>query len=166
MSGKKLSDLLRRELAEDPRVTGVTADSRKVKRGYLFAALPGAKVDGRDFVPAAVRAGASAVIAEAMLNASVPVIKVADARRAYALAAAAFWGAQPKTCVAVTGTNGKTSVATFCRQIFERLGHASPSVPMLADLRPSRWKIWRQKAAIEVLPLVPVTATQVFGWRP
>jgi UDP-N-acetylmuramoyl-L-alanyl-D-glutamate--2,6-diaminopimelate ligase len=59
------------------------------------------------------------------------VIKVADPRRAYALAAAAFWGRQPRTCVAVTGTNGKTSVAGFCRQIFAAAGRRSASMGTL-----------------------------------
>jgi UDP-N-acetylmuramoyl-L-alanyl-D-glutamate--2,6-diaminopimelate ligase len=128
---RRLSDLLRRDVSPDPWVEGVTADSRKVKRGWLFAALPGATADGREFIPAAVAAGACAVIADAAAEACVPVVEVGDARRAYALAAAAFWGAQPATCVAVTGTNGKTSVATFCRQIFERLGHVSASMGTL-----------------------------------
>ncbi|HEX3405725.1 MAG TPA: Mur ligase family protein, partial [Caulobacteraceae bacterium] len=131
MTARRLSDLLRRDLAADPLIEGVTADSRKVKRGWLFVALPGVHADGRDFVPAALKAGAAAVIAEAPVNAGVPVVQVRDARRAYALAAAAFWGVQPGTCVAVTGTNGKTSVATFCQQIFERLGHASASMGTL-----------------------------------
>lgn len=131
MTARRLSELLRRDLAVDPVIEGVTADSRKVKPGFLFAALPGASADGRDFVPVAVKAGAAAVIAEAPVKANAPVIQVHDARRAYALAAAAFWGAQPATCVAVTGTNGKTSVATFCRQIFERLGHSSASMGTL-----------------------------------
>ena len=131
MTRRRLSELLRRDVAPDPLIAGVTADSRKVKPGWLFAALPGASADGRDFVPAALKAGAAAVIAEAPVQAGVPVVQVHDARRAYALAAAAFWGAQPATCVAVTGTNGKTSVATFCRQIFERLGHASASMGTL-----------------------------------
>jgi len=103
-----------------------------VRPGWLFAALPGAKADGRSFVPAALSAGAAAVLAgEAMPGLAAPVIQVGDPRRAYALAAAAFHGAQPKTCVAVTGTNGKTSVAVFCRQIFERAGHASASMGTL-----------------------------------
>jgi len=131
VTARRLSELLRRDVAIDPVIKGVTADSRKVKPGWLFAALPGASADGRDFVPAAVKAGAAAVIAESPVKAGAPVVQVHDARRAYALAAAAFWGAQPTTCVAVTGTNGKTSVATFCRQIFERLGHASASMGTL-----------------------------------
>ncbi len=131
MSGKRLSELMRRDLAVDPMITGVTADSRKVKPGYLFAALSGAKADGREFVASALAAGAAAVISETPLATAAPVIVVGDARRSYALAAANFWGAQPAVCVAVTGTNGKTSVATFCRQIFERLGHSSASMGTL-----------------------------------
>ncbi len=131
MSGKRLSALLRRDLAVDPVIAGVTADSRKVKPGYLFAALAGAKADGREFVASALAAGAAAILSETPLAIDAPVVVVEDARRAYALAAAAFWGAQPATCVAVTGTNGKTSVATFCRQIFERQGHSSASMGTL-----------------------------------
>jgi UDP-N-acetylmuramoyl-L-alanyl-D-glutamate--2,6-diaminopimelate ligase len=78
-----------------------------------------------------VAAGAAAILSEGPVAVAAPVVEVHDARRAYALAAAAFWGAQPATCVAVTGTNGKTSVATFCRQIFERLGHKSASMGTL-----------------------------------
>jgi UDP-N-acetylmuramoyl-L-alanyl-D-glutamate--2,6-diaminopimelate ligase len=128
---RRLSELLRRDLAVDPMIEGVTADSRKVKPGWLFVAMPGTKTDGRDFAQAAVAAGAAAVLSEGPVAVAAPVIEVVDARRAYALAAAAFWGAQPPVCVAVTGTNGKTSVATFCRQIFQRLGHKSASMGTL-----------------------------------
>jgi UDP-N-acetylmuramoyl-L-alanyl-D-glutamate--2,6-diaminopimelate ligase len=128
----RLSDILRADLDVDPVISGVTADSRKVRPGYLFAALPGSKVDGRAFIPTAVQAGASAILAgEAHPELPVPVAHAWDVRRAYALAAGAFYGEQPKVCVAVTGTNGKTSVAAFCRQIFDRLGHKSASMGTL-----------------------------------
>jgi UDP-N-acetylmuramoyl-L-alanyl-D-glutamate--2,6-diaminopimelate ligase len=128
----RLSALVRRDIDPDPEITGVTADSRQVKPGYLFAALPGAKTDGRRFVADALRAGAVAVIAgEALPGLSAPVVRACDPRRAYALAAAAFWGAQPETCVAITGTNGKTSVVTFCRQIFAACGRTSASMGTL-----------------------------------
>jgi UDP-N-acetylmuramoyl-L-alanyl-D-glutamate--2,6-diaminopimelate ligase len=131
----RLSDLLQRDLADDPIIEGVTADSRKVRPGYLFAALPGAKSDGKAFVPAALAQGAAAVLANAELpGLAAPVVRVADPRRAYALAAAAFWGRQPRTCVAVTGTNGKTSVAGFCRQIFATAGRSSASMGTLGVL--------------------------------
>jgi UDP-N-acetylmuramoyl-L-alanyl-D-glutamate--2,6-diaminopimelate ligase len=132
MTATRLSDLLQRDLPVDPMIEGVTADSRKVREGWLFAALPGASADGKRFVPAAMAQGAAAVIASDELpGLAAPVVKVADPRRAYALAAAAFWGRQPRTCVAVTGTNGKTSVAGFCRQIFAAAGRASASMGTL-----------------------------------
>jgi UDP-N-acetylmuramoyl-L-alanyl-D-glutamate--2,6-diaminopimelate ligase len=132
MSAMRLSELIRREVAVDPEITGVTADSRQVRPGYLFAALPGAKADGRAFIPAALQAGAAAVLASNDVEAiAAPVVHAGDLRRAYALAAAAFWGEQPRVCVAVTGTNGKTSVATFCRQIFTRLGRSAASMGTL-----------------------------------
>jgi UDP-N-acetylmuramoyl-L-alanyl-D-glutamate--2,6-diaminopimelate ligase len=130
--GVRLSELVKRDLAVDPVIAGVTADSRKVGRGFLFAALPGSAVDGRQFVPKAVSAGAAAVLApEDMPGAGVPVIASCDPRRAYALAAANFWRAQPPVVVAVTGTNGKTSVAAFCRQIFNACGARAASMGTL-----------------------------------
>jgi len=128
----RLSALLHRDLADDPEITGVTADSRLVRPGFLFAALSGAKVDGKAFAPAAVKAGAAAILSgEPIPGLAAPVIADHDPRRAYALAAAAFWGVQPRVCVAVTGTNGKTSVAGFCRQIFIRAGHKAASMGTL-----------------------------------
>ncbi|MDP1738184.1 MAG: UDP-N-acetylmuramoyl-L-alanyl-D-glutamate--2,6-diaminopimelate ligase [Caulobacter sp.] len=128
----RLSQVLQGNAGADPVITGVTADSRKVKPGFLFAALPGSKVDGRTYVDGAVAAGAAAILApDDVSHPAVPVVHATDLRRAYALAAAAFWGAQPAVCVAVTGTNGKTSVATFCRQIFARLGRKAASMGTL-----------------------------------
>ncbi len=128
----RLSQLVRRDLEVDPLIAGVTADSRKVRPGFLFAALPGSKVDGRDFIAGALQAGAAAVLtADDVAGVSAPVIRALDVRRAYALAAGAFYGAQPPVCVAVTGTNGKTSVAGFCRQIFDRLGQKAASMGTL-----------------------------------
>ena len=63
VQGRRLSDLLRRDLDRDPVVTGVTADSRKVGEGTLFCALPGSASDGRDFIPQALASGAAAVLA-------------------------------------------------------------------------------------------------------
>jgi UDP-N-acetylmuramoyl-L-alanyl-D-glutamate--2,6-diaminopimelate ligase len=128
----RLSDLLHREAPVDPVISGVTADSRRVRPGYLFAALPGSKGDGKAFVVQALAAGAAAVIAnEDIPGVAAPVVRVGDPRRAYALAAAAFHGRQPPVCVAVTGTNGKTSVAAFCRQIFAACGRSSASMGTL-----------------------------------
>ena len=138
----RLSDILCRDLDHDPVVTGITADSRKVGEGTLFCALPGLTPgtgnDGRDYIPQALAKGAAAILAPdgtTVDNASSLLVKVNDVRRAYALAAKAFYGAQPKTCVAITGTNGKTSVATFCRQIFSTLGHRSASMGTLGVVK-------------------------------
>jgi UDP-N-acetylmuramoyl-L-alanyl-D-glutamate--2,6-diaminopimelate ligase len=136
MTPQRLSVILRRPPQSfgdaDPVITGVTADSRKVTPGSLFAALPGSASNGRAFIPQALAAGAAAILTgEDVTGAKAAVVKVHDVRRAYALAARAFWGAEPKTIVAVTGTNGKTSVATFCRQIFARLGRTSASLGTL-----------------------------------
>ncbi len=133
MSALHLSDLLRRDLASDPIITGVTADSRKVAPGALFVALPGTTADGRAFIPQALAQGAAAVLAPSDTpDGAAPVLVTSgDVRRTYAIAARSFYGAQPKTCVAVTGTNGKTSVAAFCRQIWAGLGHKSASMGTL-----------------------------------
>ena len=112
-------------------ITGLAVDSREVKPGFLFAALPGTKVHGAEFIQYALRQGAGAILTDAtgarlaqdFLSLSDAALVVAeDPRQTLAFAAALWFGAQPETMVAVTGTNGKTSVATFIRQIWERLG--------------------------------------------
>lgn len=133
MSALRLSELLRRDVPADPEITGVTADSRKVGPGTLFVALPGSQADGRAFIPQALARGAAAVLAPAdtPVEAAPVLVTSGDVRRAYAIAARSFYGLQPRTCVAVTGTNGKTSVASFCRQIWASLGHVSASMGTL-----------------------------------
>jgi UDP-N-acetylmuramoyl-L-alanyl-D-glutamate--2,6-diaminopimelate ligase len=135
----RLSDLLRRDVASDPMITGVTSDSRKVAPGTLFVALPGSAADGRAFIPQALSQGAAAVLAPSDTDAGMAPVLVTsgDVRRAYAIAARSFYGAQPATCVAVTGTNGKTSVAAFCRQIWAALGLTSASMGTLGVLKQS-----------------------------
>src|SRR5437764_5939366 len=120
-------------------VSGIALDSRVVKPGNLFFALAGSKTDGARFVDAAVAAGAAAVVGDhAPAGCKVPFITVANPRRALALAAARFFPAQPATIAAVTGTSGKTSVAAFTRQIWERLGHASASIGTIGLVSPKR----------------------------
>ncbi|QTC90056.1 UDP-N-acetylmuramoyl-L-alanyl-D-glutamate--2,6-diaminopimelate ligase [Brevundimonas goettingensis] len=133
MSAIHLSDLLRRDVASDPVITGVTADSRKVAPGALFVALPGSAADGRAFIPQALAQGAAAILApvDTPVDTAPLLVTSGDVRRAYALAARSFYGAQPATCVAITGTNGKTSVAAFCRQIWAGLGLKSASMGTL-----------------------------------
>lgn len=130
----RLTDLLGPGLAANPRITGLTADSRKVGPGMLFAALPGAKMDGRAFIADALSRGAAAILAPQDTDAdtgAVPLVTAADPRQAFALAAAAFYGRQPETMAAVTGTNGKTSTANFTRQIWSILGHRSAALGTL-----------------------------------
>jgi UDP-N-acetylmuramoyl-L-alanyl-D-glutamate--2,6-diaminopimelate ligase len=133
----KLSDLLRRDVPADPVITGVTADSRKVAPGSLFVALPGSAADGRAFIPQALSQGAAAVLAPSDTDAALAPVLVTsgDVRRSYAIAARSFYGTQPATCVAITGTNGKTSVAAFCRQIWASLGLSAASMGTLGVLK-------------------------------
>ncbi|NBZ88704.1 UDP-N-acetylmuramoyl-L-alanyl-D-glutamate--2,6-diaminopimelate ligase [Stagnihabitans tardus] len=114
----------------DPVITGITADSRAVKPGFLFAALPGVAVHGATYAMAALERGAAAVLTDAKGAALFqgPTVVAEDPREALARAAALWFGAQPATMVAVTGTNGKTSTATFCRQIWNLLGHAAINI--------------------------------------
>jgi UDP-N-acetylmuramoyl-L-alanyl-D-glutamate--2,6-diaminopimelate ligase len=139
----KLGALLDREMAappgcEDLEIGGLTADSRAVQPGFLFAALPGSKADGIRFVPEALAKGAAAILAgEGLLPAQqAPVITAGSPRRAFALMAARFFARQPATVVAVTGTSGKTSVADFARQIFAALGRPAASLGTIGLVKP------------------------------
>ena len=115
-------------------ITGLSVDSRKVKPGHLFAALPGSAVHGGEFIQYALRMNAGAILtdaagaeiaAEVLAATDIPVLIVADPRLVLARAAARWFGAQPEKLVAITGTNGKTSVASFTRQIWEALGESA-----------------------------------------
>ncbi len=119
-------------------VTGLSADSRKVKPGFIFAALQGVAADGRDFVPQAIANGAIAVIGKDLLALGDAVaIDVDEPRLALAEASAAFYGRQPETVVAVTGTNGKSSTVDFLRQIWSASGLTSASMGTLGAIGPS-----------------------------
>jgi len=139
----KLADLPLKGARFDPRFAGlelggIAADSRRVKPGDLFVAVPGTKSDGLSFVPQALAAGAVAVMAEqaADVPAQIASIHVANARRALALAAAAFFPRQPRLIAAVTGTSGKTSVAAFTRQIWAALGEKAASIGTIGVVSP------------------------------
>jgi UDP-N-acetylmuramoyl-L-alanyl-D-glutamate--2,6-diaminopimelate ligase len=131
----RLRDLLGADTVLDPRadavdVKGLAVDSRVVKPGDLFFALAGTKTDGARFIQSAIGAGAIAVVGEHAPSGDLPVpfVTLSNPRRALSLAAARFFPLQPKTIAAVTGTSGKTSVAAFTRQIWQRLGHSSASI--------------------------------------
>ncbi len=124
-------------------IKGLTSDSRRIAPGFLFAALPGVKADGRAFVADALARGAVAVLGPAgmdwpaMVGAPMPAtghaarLAAANPRRAYALMAARFFARQPATICAVTGTNGKTSTVHFLRQIWTALGHRAAGIGTL-----------------------------------
>lgn len=130
---RPLSDLgLTARGGANPAITGLCVDSRASAPGMLFAALPGSVIHGAEYAEGALTRGAVALLtdaegaalaAEAIARHKPAVILAEDPRAALAAAAALWFGAQPDCMVAVTGTNGKTSVATFTRQIWTALGH-------------------------------------------
>ncbi len=126
--------------ASEVEFSGVTADSRKVAPGDLFVALAGVKADGAAFARAAAEAGAAAVLCATDANVgelAVPVIRSDDPRRALARIAATLYAPQPETVVAVTGTAGKTSVASFTRQIYAHAGFNAASIGTTGVVSPN-----------------------------
>ncbi|MCA0001254.1 UDP-N-acetylmuramoyl-L-alanyl-D-glutamate--2,6-diaminopimelate ligase [Mesorhizobium sp. B2-2-4] len=125
----------------DLEVTGISSDSRQVKPGVVFFALAGSKADGAVYAAEAAARGAAAIVAgkdSALGELPVPVLTVDDPRLALALSAARYFGKQPQTMVAVTGTSGKTSVAAFVRQIWEQAGFAAASIGTTGVVAPGR----------------------------
>ncbi|WP_040593738.1 UDP-N-acetylmuramoyl-L-alanyl-D-glutamate--2,6-diaminopimelate ligase [Mesorhizobium metallidurans] len=125
----------------DMEVTGISSDSREVKTGVVFFALAGTKADGAAYAADAARRGAAAIVAgkgSAIAGLPVPVLAVGDPRLALALSAARYFGKQPQTIVAVTGTSGKTSVAAFTRQVWEQAGFAAASIGTTGVVAPGR----------------------------
>ena len=132
------------KLGEGPmetRFTGLASDSREVKPGYLFAALPGTKVDGAEFMEDAVCRGAIAVlglpeVAPAAAALGVRFIADENPRKALARYAASFYASQPEVVAAVTGTNGKTSITVFLREIWTTLGKRAASMGTIGVVTP------------------------------
>ncbi|TPM44926.1 UDP-N-acetylmuramoyl-L-alanyl-D-glutamate--2,6-diaminopimelate ligase [Mesorhizobium sp. B2-2-3] len=125
----------------DLEVTGISSDSRQLKPGVVFFALAGSKADGAAYAADAAARGAAAIVAgkdSALGGLPVPVLAVDDPRLALALSAARYFGKQPQTMVAVTGTSGKTSVAAFVRQIWEQAGFAAASIGTTGVVAPGR----------------------------
>ena len=122
-------------------IGGLTADSRAVRPGMLFAAIPGNAADGRRFIADAVAAGAGAVLAPERTAwphgvPARPLLLHPEPRRALALLAALHAGTQPARIVAVTGTNGKTSTAEFLRQLWQLSGRPAASLGTLGVIAP------------------------------
>lgn len=125
----------------DLEVIGISSDSRQVRSGVVFFALAGTKADGAVYAADAAARGAAAIVAakgSAIAGLSVPLLAVDDPRLALALSAARYFGKQPQTMVAVTGTSGKTSVAAFTRQIWEQAGYAAASIGTTGVVAPGR----------------------------
>ncbi len=143
MAEADLKALLGTEGAGAPAlpVRGISADSRKVKAGDLFVAISGSGADGMRFVSDAASRGAVAIAGEGErpfgLSDKVFYARVKDARALLANAAAKIFPRQPEYVVAITGTNGKTSVASFARQIWTVLGKKAASVGTLGVTKPS-----------------------------
>lgn len=117
---------------EDQIVTGFAIDHRKVAPGTVFGAFTGTRFNGEDFIPAAIAAGAVAVVArpEATVEGAVHIAD-AEPRRAFARLAASFFAPFPETVVAVTGTNGKTSTVEIVRQLWRAAGNPAASIGTL-----------------------------------
>ena len=129
---KRLSALgLTPTRGQDVEITGLSLDSRMIERGHLFAALPGSNIHGASFIETAIEMQASAVLTDragaelaksALKGSECTLVVVEDPRAAFAHACALWFERQPDVAVAITGTNGKTSVASFIRQIWQLLG--------------------------------------------
>lgn len=131
----KLSELLKniKTIAivgsEDVEITGINIDSRKIERGHLFVAMKGTQVDGHKFIPKAIELGAVAVLCEDMpelpADANVTVVQVASTEDSVGPVTTTFYGnpTSKLKLVGVTGTNGKTTIATLLYNMFRKLGH-------------------------------------------
>ncbi|WP_337266991.1 UDP-N-acetylmuramoyl-L-alanyl-D-glutamate--2,6-diaminopimelate ligase [Oryzifoliimicrobium ureilyticus] len=122
----------------DVDISGLTSDSRAVVTGSVFIAVPGVKADGKAFVADAASRGAVVAFAAAPVEADIPVFVVNEPRRFLSLASSRFYGRQPAVMAAVTGTAGKTSVASFTRQIWSYAGHASAMIGTTGVVSPTR----------------------------
>lgn len=134
----KLSDLIRPFGGPSINISNLTADSRKVGPGTLFAALPGTVADGRDYIQNAISKGASAVLSTPGLEGiTVPYIAHENPRQFYSLLASRLYAGQPETLVAMTGTNGKSSTVEFLRQLWVHSGRAGACFGTLGVQSPS-----------------------------
>ena len=115
----------------DVEISGLACDSRKVKKGDLFIALQGTKENGEKYIPDAIRAGAVAILCEKPIQTDIPAFDTPNVRKAASEVAVAFYNPKPKTLLAVTGTNGKTSTVFFVREILKALSKNAASIGTL-----------------------------------
>ncbi len=143
-----IGDTLEYPAESDAEIEGLTADSRAVMPGFLFAALHGSALDGHNFIPQAIENGAAALLVQSTIDLEkfipkssalgIPVIRDSNPRRRLSLLAAKFYQIQPSIVAAVTGTNGKTSVANFVYQIWLRLGFHAAAIGTLGVIAGGR----------------------------
>jgi len=125
-------------------ILGITADSRQVKPGFLFAALPGVNTNGHNFIPDALDAGAVAVLAsygtssKVIHNSSISLVLDQNPRLRYAKMVGQFYQSQPENIASITGTNGKSSVADFTRQLWQTCGRSAASFGTLGLVAPGK----------------------------
>ncbi|WP_208434044.1 UDP-N-acetylmuramoyl-L-alanyl-D-glutamate--2,6-diaminopimelate ligase [Bartonella taylorii] len=139
--GKVFTECVEDENLSAMEITGISADSRQVFPGYVFVAVQGNKGDGRHYINDALKRGARAIVTDHNVvfeDLPVPVLRVCDVRYSLARAAARFYGSQPETVVAVTGTSGKTSVVSFVRQIWNHVGLCAASIGTVGVVSPNR----------------------------
>jgi UDP-N-acetylmuramoyl-L-alanyl-D-glutamate--2,6-diaminopimelate ligase len=170
----KLSDLLKNikpisiKGDAEAEITGVDIDSRRVGQGHLFVAMKGTQVDGHKFIPKAIELGAAAVLCEDLPEAladGVTYVQVASTEEAVGPVATLFYGNPSKKLklVGVTGTNGKTTIATLLYNMFRQMGHISAGCCLpcatTSKANPSRQTI---------PPLTPSSSTScsTAWWKP
>ncbi|WP_340151825.1 UDP-N-acetylmuramoyl-L-alanyl-D-glutamate--2,6-diaminopimelate ligase [uncultured Sneathiella sp.] len=140
----RLSELMKGRdvpVVHDKHVKGLTADSRLVEPGFLFAALSGTRADGREYIEEAVNKGAVAILTDKAYepeDCSLPCFREENPRLILARLASRFYGAEPETIAAVTGTNGKTSVAYFTRALWEAMELPAASIGTLGVVMPDQ----------------------------
>lgn len=139
--GTVFTECLEDQKLSSMEITGISADSRQVLPGYVFVAVRGKQGDGREYINDAIKRGARAIVTDCQTvleDLSVPILRVLNVRHSLALAAARFYGSQPETVVAVTGTSGKTSVVSFIRQIWTHVGLCAASIGTVGVVSPHR----------------------------
>lgn len=128
-----LSQIVDKNIEFDCEITGLSLDSRLVKSGDVFFAVPGFSFDGREFIETAILKGAKAIVAEKDTQGhySVPVVKVPHVRKAISFAADKFYAHKPETMIMITGTNGKSTTVSFLQQLWCLSGYKGASIGTL-----------------------------------
>ena len=127
---------LSKSIENNPRITGIDYDSRKIKKGMMFAAISGDKLDGIDFCDNALKAGAKSILCskkdlKKIINKEANILTTNNVRLAVSFIVKKLYPKQPTNIVAITGTNGKTSIAFYLRSIWKAANTNSASIGTL-----------------------------------